>query len=158
MTQRSRLTLARRPPRRRYGNDMSGSRSKKQRQAQLMHPAYLVNADFALRSADAVLSVDLSEVPLSRVNQFAVGWMRAASEQSRVIAKLTKLGMAHATTPNRRAFWELGLRLLWFAGMAPSEREKAADTMLDQGRFDGKDDTHPYAINGYPLGHRPRRD
>ena len=117
-----------------YSDDMSGSRTKKQRRAQHERPAYLVNADFALRSADAVLAVDLSEVPLSRVNQFAVGWMRAAFEQSRVIAILTKGDMGHATAPNRRAFWELAVRLLWFAGIARSERERAADTMLAHGR------------------------
>ncbi|QOI62659.1 hypothetical protein IG195_13995 [Arthrobacter sp. TES] len=113
---------------------MRGRRSKKRRRAQHARPAYLVNADFALRSADAVLAVDLSEVPLSRVNQFAVGWMRAAFEQSRVIAMLTKGEMGHATAPNRRAFWELAVRLLWFAGIARSEREKAADAMLAHGR------------------------
>ncbi|WP_404286048.1 hypothetical protein [Glutamicibacter arilaitensis] len=113
---------------------MSGRRSKKDRRAQHARPKYLINADFALRSADAVLAVDLSEVPLSRVNQFAVGWMRAAFEQSRVIAILTKGGMGHATAPNRRAFWELAVRLLWLAGIDRSERAKAADTMLANGR------------------------
>lgn len=113
---------------------MSGSRSKKQRQAQRERPAHLVNADYALRSADSVLAVDLSQVPPSHVNQFAVGWMRAAFEQSRVIANLTAAGMGHASAPNRRTFWELTLRLLWLADMQQSEREQAADTMLAHGR------------------------
>lgn len=113
---------------------MSGRRSQKHRRAQHVPSSELVNADFALRSADAVLAVDLCEVPLSRVNQFAVGWMRAAFEQSRVISRLTKLGMGHAIAPNRRAFWELTVRLLWFAGLARSDRAKAADTMLAHGR------------------------
>lgn len=113
---------------------MSGSRAAKQRQAKQERPAHLINADYALRSADAVLSVDLSEVQISRVNQFAVGWMRAAFEQSRVIARLTKAGMGHAAAPNRRAFWELSIRLLWFADLAKSERGTAADTMLEHGR------------------------
>lgn len=113
---------------------MSGNGTRRQGRAQHERPAHLVNADFALRSADAVLAVDLCKVPLSRVNQFAVGWMRAAFEQSRVISKLTKLGMGHAIAPNRRAFWELTVRLLWFAGLGRSDRENAADTMLAHGR------------------------
>lgn len=42
--------------------------------------------------------------------------------------------MGHAIAPNRRAFWELTVRLLWFAGLARSDRGKAADTMLAHGR------------------------
>ncbi|MDK1359645.1 hypothetical protein QNO00_05115 [Arthrobacter sp. zg-Y1219] len=129
---------------------MSGRRSNKQRQATRERPAHLVSADIVLRSADAVLSVDLSEVPLSHVNQFAVGWMRAAFEQSRVIAKLTKMGMGHSAAPNRRAFWELAVRLLWFADMAQSEREKAADTMLDQGRSTEKTTHNHMQAMGVP--------
>jgi hypothetical protein len=131
---------------------MSGSRTKKQRRAQHERPAFLVNADFALRSADAVLSVDLYEVPLSRVNQFVVGWMRAAFEQSRVISRLTKLGMGYAAAPNRRAFWELTVRLLWFAGLKRSEREKAADTMLAHERSMQKTTHNHMQSMGIPSG------
>jgi len=109
---------------------MSGSRSKAKRRAQRERPAYLANANYALRSADAVLSVDLSAVPLTLVNQFAVGWMRAAFEQSRVIANLTAAGKGHVAAPNRRTLWELSLRLHWLADMPQSKREPAANAML----------------------------
>lgn len=51
-----------------------------------------------------ILSVDPSEVPLSHINQFAVGWMRAAFEQSRFLTKLTKMGMGNSAASNRRTF------------------------------------------------------
>ncbi|WP_298255623.1 hypothetical protein [uncultured Arthrobacter sp.] len=92
-----------------------------------------MNADVTLRSAKAVLAVDLRGVPLTRTNQFVVGWMRATFQQSIVISELTKAGMAHAAAPNRRAFWELALRLLWLADMPQPDREQAVDTMLAHG-------------------------
>ena len=113
---------------------MSGRRAKAKRQEQRERPAHIANAEYVLRSADAVLSVDLSEVPVSHVNQFAIGWMRAAFEQSRIIANLTSSGMGHAAAPNRRAFWELILRLLWLGDMPQAQRETAADTMLANDR------------------------
>lgn len=76
----------------------------------------------------------LRAVPVTRVNQFAVGWMRAAFEQSRVIAKLTQGGMSHAAAPNLLSFWELAVRLHWFAEMRKSQRKKEVNIMLDQGR------------------------
>jgi hypothetical protein len=94
-------------------------------------PDYLANADYTLRAANAVLAVDLGEVPVTRVSQFAVGWLRAAFEQSRIIATLTASGLGHAAAPNRRAFWELTIRMLWLGDMPPSDRAAAADTMLD---------------------------
>lgn len=113
---------------------MSGKRAKAKRQAHRERPAHIVNAEYVLRSANAVLAVDLSEVPASHVNQFAIGWMRAAFEQSRIIANLTSSGMGHAAAPNRRAFWELVLRLLWLGDMPQAQRETAADTMLANDR------------------------
>lgn len=113
---------------------MSGSSAKKERRAQAERPLHIVNAEHALRSAVAVLAVDLSAVPLSHVDQFAIGWMRAAFEQSRVIANLTTAGLGYAAAPNRRAFWELVLRLLWLGDMPQDEREAAVDTMLAHGR------------------------
>jgi hypothetical protein len=112
---------------------MSGSRSKKARRQYRQRPKNLVNADYAMRSAQAVLAVDLREVHLTRTNQFVVGWMRAAFEQSIVIARLTTAGVGHAAAPNRRAFWELALRLLWLADMPQAAREQAVDTMLAHG-------------------------
>lgn len=113
---------------------MSEKRAKANRRAERERPAHIVNADYVLRSANAVLGVDLSEVPVSHVNQFAVGWMRAAFEQSRVIANLTVAGLGHAAAPNRRAFWELVLRLLWLGDMPQEQREAATDTMLAHDR------------------------
>lgn len=71
---------------------MSGSRSKKKLQSKREHPEYLASAKYTLRTANAVLTVDFGEVPVTRVSQFAVGWLRAAFAQSRIIATLTASG------------------------------------------------------------------
>lgn len=109
---------------------MSGSRAKRERQSQHPFPELLASAEYTLRAANAVLAVDLGEVPLSRVSQFAVGWLRAAFEQSRIIATLTASNMGYAAAPNRRTFWELTIRMLWLQDMPPSARATAVDTML----------------------------
>lgn len=111
---------------------MSGKRARAKRQAQRERPTHIVNAEYALRSANAVLAVDLSDVPVSHVNQFAIGWMRSAFEQSRVIATLTISDMGSAAAPNRRAFWELFLRLLWLSNLPQAQREGAVDNMLSK--------------------------
>jgi hypothetical protein len=122
---------------------MSGSRAKDDRRRARQRPLYLINADYVRRSADAVLAVDLSEVPPSHVNQFAVGWMRAAFEQSRIIGNLTNSGHGHAAAPNRRMFWELALRLLWLGDMPQERRDSAVDTMLADSRaIESATDTH----------------
>jgi hypothetical protein len=113
---------------------MNGSRAQKKGKSKSEQPEYLASADYTLRAATAVLAVDLREVPVTRVSQFAVGWLRAAFEQSRSIAILTASGLGYAAAPNRRAFWELTIRLLWLADMPQSERASAADTMLDHER------------------------
>lgn len=114
---------------------MSGRRARSERRENRERSLHVVNADYATQSADAVLDVDLSGVPLKRVNQFAIGWMRAAFEQSRVIAKLTAAEMGHLAAPNRRVFWELALRLLWLKKFSQSERAEVVDTMLAQDRW-----------------------
>lgn len=129
---------------------MSGSRAKKQRKAKHERPEYLASADYALRAANAVLAVDLGEVPVTRVSQFAVGWLRAAFEQSRIIAMLTASGMAHAAAPNRRTFWELTIRLLWLGDMPQSDRAAAADTMLDHARRNETKTDEYMRTNGFP--------
>jgi hypothetical protein len=113
---------------------MSGSRERKQRQSKRELPQHLASADYTLRAANAVLALDLGSVPVTRVSQFAVGWLRAAFEQSRVIATLTASEMGHAAAPNRRAFWELTIRMLWLGDLSQADRAKAADTMLDHDR------------------------
>lgn len=93
------------------------------------------NADHVLRSADAVLSVDLSSIQPGSVRQFAVGWLRAAFEQSRAIAKLTTTGLGYLAAPNKRVFWELALRLLWLESLPQHNRAEAAETMLAKDRW-----------------------
>lgn len=77
-----------------------------------------------------MLALELPDVPLTRANQFVVGWMRAAYDQSRVIAKLTSEGLQHAAAPNRRAFAEIALRLLWLRSLDQTKRAPALDTMI----------------------------
>lgn len=129
---------------------MSGSRAKKERQSKRERPDYLASADYTLRAANAVLAVDLGEVPVTRVSQFAVGWLRAAFEQSRIIATLTASGLGHAAAPNRRAFWELTIRMLWLGDMPPSDRATAADTMLDLERTNETKTDKYMRENGLP--------
>jgi hypothetical protein len=129
---------------------MSGSRAKKARQSKRERPDYLASADYTLRAANAVLAVDLGEVPVSRVSQFAVGWLRAAFEQSRIIAILTASGLGYAAAPNRRAFWELTIRLLWLGDMPQSDRASAADTMLDYERETETKTDEYMRTNGLP--------
>jgi hypothetical protein len=113
-------------------------------------PEYPTSADYTLRAANAVLAVNLSEVPVTRVSQFAVGWLRAAFEQSRVIATLTASELSHAAAPNRRAFWELVIRMLWLEDMPQADRAKAADTMLDHDRTNESKTDKYMRENGLP--------
>lgn len=113
-------------------------------------PEYPTSADYTLRAANAVLAVDLSGVPVTRVSQFAVGWLRAAFEQSRVIAMLTASELGHAAAPNRRAFWELVIRMLWLEDMPQADRAKAADTMLDYDRTNETKTDKYMRDNGLP--------
>lgn len=100
-------------------------------------PARIVNAEFVLRSADAVLGVDLSDVRFrSRTDQVVVGLCRAAFAQSKVIAALAKADMLSAAAPNRRLVLEIALRLHWLQGLSAEERRKAVDTMLAKDRQD----------------------
>jgi len=113
---------------------MSGSGEGVGRQSEDENPDGHVHAGYTLRAAKAVLAVDLAEVPVTRVSQFIVGWLRAAFEQSRIIAMLTASGLGHAAAPNRRAFWELTIRLLWLRDTPQPDRASAAETMLDNER------------------------
>ncbi|WP_394941218.1 hypothetical protein [Psychromicrobium sp. YIM B11713] len=107
-------------------------------------------ADYTLRAANSVLAVDLGEVPVTRVSQVAVGWLRAAFEQSRVIAMLTAAEVGHAAAPNRRAFWELIIRMLWLGGMPQSDRARAVDTILDHDRANEAKTDQYMRENGLP--------
>lgn len=116
---------------------MSGSRAKEQRKIERERPARIVNAEFVARSANAVLSVDLSDVEFrSRTDQVVVGLCRAAFAQSKVIAALAKADMLSAAAPNRRLVLEIALRLHWLQGLSVDDRRKAVDTMLAKDRQD----------------------
>ncbi|MDY0829634.1 hypothetical protein SK224_10935 [Microbacterium sp. BG28] len=83
---------------------MSGSRAKEERQAQRALPLRLVNTDAVKRSADAVLSVDLSDHKFrDRAAQLVAGLCRAGFAQSKVIATLARADLLSAAGPNRPA-------------------------------------------------------
>jgi hypothetical protein len=113
---------------------MSGRRSKAKRRAVRELPESIRNANYALAATKRTLAADLSGIPLTRVTQFALGWMRAALDQSRVIATLTKEGLAGAASPNRRSFAEIAVRLQWLQMTKQSDRASALDAMLEHER------------------------
>lgn len=113
---------------------MSGKRAKAQRQSLCRRPPHFINSASAKESADRVLAVDLSGVPLTRTTQFIVGWLRSIFEQSRAIACLTVDGLAHAAAPNRRSFAETVVRLQWLHGMSQADRAGALDEMIEHER------------------------
>lgn len=110
---------------------MSGKRARELRHAPAQLALHLVNSEYAKSSADRVLAVDLSGVPVSRTTQFIVGWLRSVFEQSRAIACLTTADLAHTAAPNRRNFLEVIVRLQWLHGMTQSDRAGALDAMID---------------------------
>lgn len=83
-----------------------------------------------IATAERMIALDLSDISVTHERQFIVGWMRAAYDQSRVIARLTGDGLAHAAAPNRRAFSEIAFRLLWLRGLNVAKRAPALDTMI----------------------------
>ncbi|MBD8535671.1 hypothetical protein [Plantibacter sp. CFBP 13570] len=109
---------------------MSEKSAKKKRQVQRNDGVANSSAARVRRAAEAVLAVKLDDIPVSTVSQFAVGWLRAAFEQSQIIAELTSSGRAHAAAPNRRTLWEIVLRLHWLADMPQPDRNGAAHAML----------------------------
>ena len=115
-----------------YRRCVSGKRARAQRNA--VAEPLAGNARAALVTAERMLALDFADVPLERTTQVIVGWMRAAFEQSRVIATLALSGLAHAGAPNRRSFAEIVLRVLWLHGMPPEERAGAVDALLDDDR------------------------
>lgn len=130
---------------------MSQKKAKAARRAMRERPAYLVNADYVRRTADAVLAVDMSDVPSSRVRQFALGWCRGAFAQSRIIADLTSAGMASFAAPNRRLFAELTVRIHWLADMAKELREGAVDEMLAHGIENTRSTLRHMENMGWPV-------
>lgn len=105
------------------------------RQAKAARPGAKVSsmeehAGRIITTAERMLALELADIPLARDSQFIIGWMRAAYDQSRVIAKLTSDGLAHAAAPNRRAFSEIAFRLLWLRSLDRGQRAPALDTMI----------------------------
>lgn len=131
---------------------MSGKRAKAERRAASEPSEASLNADAALRTADAVLAVDLRDIPLTRVTQFIVGWCRAAFAQSRVIGHLTLNGMSSAAAPNRRLFSELAIRLQWLRDLPREVRPNAVDEILEMAR-ESKHGTHKHLRDmGWDVG------
>lgn len=127
---------------------MSGSRAKKERQSKRERPDYLESADYTLRAANAVLAVDLGEVPVSRVSQLAVGQLRAAFEQSRIIAILTSLGIGTCSCSKPlRVHSRVSLRSFpldtagrrciccWVGGQPRNRSQSGAHTLCRQSRL-----------------------
>lgn len=100
---------------------MSGRRAKTRRRAATLSLEQ-EQAARIIATADRMLALDLSCVPAAYDSQFIIGWMRAAYEQSKVIATLTVQGLAHAAAPNRRAFVEVAFRLLWLRTLDVEKR------------------------------------
>lgn len=100
---------------------MSGRRAKAERRAAALSPVQ-EQAARIIATADRMLALDLSYIPAAYDSQFIIGWMRAAYEQSKVIATLTTQGLAHAAAPNRRAFVEIAFRLLWLRTLDVEQR------------------------------------
>lgn len=116
---------------------MSGSRVKKNRRIQRNRSARIINAEKVSRSAEAVLSVDLSDVEIrNRTAQVVVGLCRAAFAQGKAIATLATADLLSAAAPNRRLVLEIALRLHWLQGLPAGDRRKAVDTMLAKDRQD----------------------
>lgn len=113
---------------------MSARKAKAKRRELREQPESIRNANFALAATKRALAADLSGIPLTRVTQFVLGWMRAAFDQSRVIATLTKGGLTASASPNRRSFAEIAVRLQWLHMVDQSDRAGALDAMLEHER------------------------
>ncbi|MBO2990696.1 hypothetical protein [Leucobacter tardus] len=83
-----------------------------------------------IATADRMLALDLSYMPAAYDSQFIIGWMRAAYDQSRVIASLAAQGLGHAAAPNRRAFVEIAFRLLWLRTLDVEARGPVLETFV----------------------------
>jgi len=108
---------------------MSGRRAKTERRAERLTPVQ-EHATRIIATAERMLALDLSYIPAAYDSQFIIGWMRAAYDQSRVIATLTAQGLAHAAAPNRRAFAEIAFRLLWLRTLDVDQRGQVLETMV----------------------------
>lgn len=92
------------------------------------------NADYIRAVAQGMLAADFPDIAMSRVTQFAIGWMRAAFDQSLVIATLASEGLARAASPNRRCHAEIVTRLHWLYSTGREDRAAALDALLEYER------------------------
>lgn len=113
---------------------MSGKRARRERRSLASEDSGARGARAALVSAERVLALDLTGVPCTRLTQVIVGWMRAAFEQSRVIATLAMAGLSHAAAPNRRSFIEITTRIQWLHSIPADERARVVDTLIEHDR------------------------
>lgn len=85
----------------------------------------------AMRAADAVLAVDMSDVLIrNRVPQTVVGWCRAVFAQIRAIGILIDAGVDSSHGPNQRLVFEAAVRLVWLNSLDVEQRGSAVDEML----------------------------
>lgn len=107
---------------------MNGRKAKTARRAEREAQPTVIAASVTARR---MVSLDLSEIPLTRYRQFVAGWLRAAFEQSLAIATLTEAGLAHAAAPNKRSLAEIVIRLQWVQSIGQADRAGALDAMIE---------------------------
>lgn len=90
-----------------------------------------INRHVILRIAEEVATTDVDQIPVTRVTQAALGWMKAALHQAQIIATLASTDLSYGCGPNRRLFVELALRLQWLDSLEPTKRSAAIDAMID---------------------------
>jgi hypothetical protein len=97
---------------------MNGRKAKMPRRNEANH---LSSIALTISTAERMLSIDMSEIPVTRYRQFIVGWLRAAFAQSLAMATLAQVALAHAGAPNRRSFAEIVIRLQWVRLVIPTD-------------------------------------
>lgn len=125
---------------------MSQRRARRDRQDALApRPEFM----YVINTAKRMLNTELGDVPLTRTNQFIVGWMRAAFAQSLAIATLSAAGAGAMASPNRRSLAEIVVRLQWLRGLRSADRPGSIDQMLE----DEKAETRKAFANLEALGY-----
>lgn len=132
-----------------YVRAVSGKQARASRKMRVGSDLLSRNARAMQVTAEHMLALDLSEVPLERLNQVIVGWMRAAFEQSRAIAILALAGADHAGAPNRRTFAETLVRIQWLHSLPREDRAGAVEAMIDEDRTQTRKGFRHLADMGY---------
>lgn len=128
---------------------MSGKRARSERRSVSNEDPGTRHARAALASAEQILALDLTSVPCARLTQVIVGWMRAAFEQSRVIANHALAGLSHAAAPNRRAFIEITTRIQWLHSIPADERARVVETLIEEDRVQTRKAARHLSDMGY---------